>query len=48
MNIFMDLIAPSPIEIAWNMFSGIIAFLLVGAVAAAAAVLIIRAVKKKK
>ena len=48
MKISMDLIAPSPIEIAWDMLTGMIPVVLVGAVVIAAAVLIIRAIKKKK
>ena len=48
MKIFLDLIAPSPLEIAWVMFSMVVPFLLVAAVAIVAVILIIKAVKKKK
>ena len=48
MKIFLDLIAPSPLEIAWGMFSMVVPFLLVAAVAIVAVVLIVKAVKKKK
>ena len=48
MKIFLDLIAPSPLEIAWGMFSMVVPFLLVAAVAIVAVILIVKAVKKKK
>ena len=48
MKIRLDLIAPSPLEIAWGMFSMVVPFLLVAAVAIVAVILIIKAVKKKK
>ena len=48
MKIFLDLIAPSPLEIAWGMFSMVVPFLLVAAVAIIAVILIVKAVKKKK
>lgn len=48
MKILLDLIAPSPLEIAWGMFSTVVPFILVAAVAIVAVILIIKAVKKKK
>lgn len=48
MKILLDLIAPSPLEIAWGMFSMVVPFLLAAAVAIIAVILIIKAVKKKK
>ena len=48
MKILLDLIAPSPLDIAWGMFSMVVPFLLVAAVAIVAVILIIKAVKKKK
>ena len=48
MKILLDLIAPSPLEIAWGMFSMVVPFLLVAAGAIVAVVLIIKAGKKKK
>ncbi|MBQ8594490.1 MAG: hypothetical protein IJ406_00820 [Oscillospiraceae bacterium] len=48
MKILLDLIAPSPLEIAWGMFSMVVPFLLVAAVAIIAVILIVKAVKKKK
>ena len=46
MKILLDLVAPSLLEVAW--YSGILPVVLVGAVVAVAAVLIIKAVKKRK
>ncbi len=48
MKIFLDLIAPNPMEIAWGAFSAVLPVLLVAAVVIVAAILIIRAVRKKK
>lgn len=48
MKILLDLVAPSPLEIAWGMFSVLIPIILVAAVVVVAAVLVIKAVKKKK
>lgn len=48
MKILLDLIAPSPLEIAWGMFSMVVPFLLVAAVAIVAVILIVKAVKKEK
>ncbi|MBR2639728.1 MAG: hypothetical protein IKL18_01540 [Oscillospiraceae bacterium] len=48
MKILLDLVAPSPLEIAWGMFSVLIPIILVAAVVIVAAVLVIKAVKKKK
>ncbi len=48
MKILLDLVAPSPLEIAWGMFSVIMPVILVAAVVIVAAVLIFKATRKKK
>ena len=48
MKILLDLVAPSPLEIACGMVSVLIPIILVAAVVIVAAVLVIKAVKKKK